>query len=78
VVFGLMPPSFTLLQLRRTVEALSGVRLHSQNFRRLAEQQGLVEETSGISAETGGPPPASCAFVAKSCSNAPARRAAGA
>jgi hypothetical protein len=50
VVFELMPPSFTLLQLRRTVEALSGVRLHKRNFRRLVEQQGLVEETGGISA----------------------------
>jgi hypothetical protein len=56
VVFELMPPSFTLLQLQRTVEALSGVRLHKQNFRRLVAQQGLVEETGGISAETGGRP----------------------
>jgi hypothetical protein len=56
VVFELMPPAFTLLQLQRTVEALSGVRLHKQNFRRLVEQQGLVEETGGISAGTGGRP----------------------
>ena len=56
VVFELMPPAFTLLQLQRTVEALSGVRLHKQNFRRLVEQQGLVEETGGISAKTGGRP----------------------
>ena len=56
VVFELMPPSFTLLQLQRTVEALSGVRLHKQNFRRLVEQQGLVEETGEISAATGGRP----------------------
>ena len=56
VVFELMPPSFTLLQLQRTVEALSGVRLHKQNFRRLVEHQGLVEETGGIRAETGGRP----------------------
>src|SRR5215472_11630557 len=56
VVFELMPPAFTLLQLQRTVEALSGVRLHKQNFRRLVEQQGLVEETGEISAETGGRP----------------------
>jgi hypothetical protein len=56
VVFELMPPAFTLLQLQRTVEALSGARLHKQNFRRLVEQQGLVEETGGISAETGGRP----------------------
>ena len=56
VVFELMPPAFTLLQLQRTVEALSGVRLHKQNFRRLVEHQGLVEETGGISIETGGRP----------------------
>jgi hypothetical protein len=56
VVFELMPPSFTLLQLQRTVEALSGVRLHKQNFRRLVEQQGLVEEAGGVSIETGGRP----------------------
>jgi hypothetical protein len=56
VVFELMPPGFTLLQLQRTVEALAGVRLHKQNFRRLVEQQGLVEETGEISAATGGRP----------------------
>jgi hypothetical protein len=56
VVFELMPPSFTLSQLQQTVEALSGVRLHKQNFRRLVEQQGLVEETGDITAATGGRP----------------------
>ncbi|QRM32414.1 hypothetical protein [Microvirga sp. VF16] len=56
VIFELMPASFTLLGLQRTVEALSGVRLHKQNFRRLVEVQGLVEETGEISAETGGRP----------------------
>ncbi|MFK8252625.1 NUDIX hydrolase [Ancylobacter terrae] len=56
VVFELMPPAFTLLQLQRTVEALAGVRLHKQNFRRLVEQQRLVEETGETSAETGGRP----------------------
>ena len=56
VLFELMPPSFTLLQLQRTAEALSGVRLHKQNFRRLVEQQRLVEETGEVDAETGGRP----------------------
>ncbi|ODN72289.1 NUDIX hydrolase [Methylobrevis pamukkalensis] len=56
VVFELMPESFTLLQLQRTVEALSGVRLHKQNFRRLVESQGLIEETGQTTAETGGRP----------------------
>ncbi len=45
VVFELMPPTFTLLELQRTVEAISGIRLHKQNFRRLVEGQGLVEGT---------------------------------
>jgi hypothetical protein len=45
VVFELMPPTFTLLELQRVVEAISGVRLHKQNFRRLIEAQGLVEGT---------------------------------
>ncbi|QIB34946.1 NUDIX hydrolase [Ancylobacter pratisalsi] len=56
VVFELMAPSFTLLQLQRTVEALSGVRLHKGNFRRLIEQQRLVEETGETTTETGGRP----------------------
>lgn len=56
VVFELMPPTFTLGQLQRTVEALSGVRLHKQNFRRLIEQQRLVEETGEATSETGGRP----------------------
>ena len=56
VVFELMADTFTLLQLQRTVEALAGRRLHKQNFRRLVESQGLVEETGEVLAETGGRP----------------------
>jgi hypothetical protein len=56
VVFEMMPPTFTLLQLQRAVEALAGRRLHKQNFRRLVESQGLVEETGEMMAETGGRP----------------------
>jgi hypothetical protein len=56
VVFELMPESFTLFHLQRAVEALAGLRLHKQNFRRLIEQQGLVEETGKVSTETGGRP----------------------
>ena len=55
VVFELMPPRFTLLQLQRAVEALAGRRLHKQNFRRLIEQQDLVEETGDITTETARP-----------------------
>jgi hypothetical protein len=56
VVFELMPPRFTLLQLQRSVEALAGRPVHKQNFRRLIEQQDLVEETGAIAADTGGRP----------------------
>ena len=45
VVFELLPGTFTLLTLQRTVEALAGVRLHKQNFRRLVERNRLVEGT---------------------------------
>ncbi|HTT85004.1 MAG TPA: hypothetical protein VMF67_16120 [Rhizomicrobium sp.] len=45
VVFELLPPTFTLLELQRTVEAISGKKLHKQNFRRLVAEQGLVEGT---------------------------------
>ncbi len=56
VVFELLPPEFTLLQLQRVVEALAGVPLHKQNFRRLVETGGLVEGTGRQLAETGGRP----------------------
>ena len=56
VVFELMPSAFTLLQLQRTVEALAGRLLHKQNFRRLIDQQDLVEETGNVTTETGGRP----------------------
>lgn len=56
VVFELMPPAFTLLQLQRTVEALAGRLVHKQNFRRLIEQQELVEETGETTSDTRGRP----------------------
>ena len=56
VVFELMPETFTLLQLQRAVEALAGRPLHKQNFRRLIDQQGLVEETGAVSTQTAGRP----------------------
>ena len=55
VVFELLPPSFTLLQLQRMVEALAGVQLHKQNFRRVVENAGLVEGTGDLT-KTGGRP----------------------
>jgi len=56
VVFELLPETFTLLQLQRVVEALSGIRLHKQNFRRLVERGGLVERTGRGISGTGGRP----------------------
>lgn len=56
VVYELMPPEFTLLQLQQTVEALAGRGLHKQNFRRLIEGQDLVEETGQLTAGTAGRP----------------------
>lgn len=55
VVFELLPRSFTLSQLQRLVEALAGLKLHKQNFRRLVESAGLVEGT-GRMTSTGGRP----------------------
>ncbi|MFQ5739575.1 MAG: hypothetical protein ACE5JX_11235 [Acidobacteriota bacterium] len=56
VVFELLPPTFTLLQLQKLVEALAGLRLHKQNFRRLVEKGGLVEGTRRLHRQTGGRP----------------------
>jgi hypothetical protein len=56
VVFELMPDEFTLLQLQRCVEALAGKPVHKPNFRRLVEQQELIEETGEMSQDTGGRP----------------------
>lgn len=62
VVFELMPDKFTLLQLQTTVEALAGLRLHKQNFRRLVQTQRLVEETTGTVLEKRGRPAQLYAF----------------
>jgi hypothetical protein len=56
VVFDLLAPAFTLLQLQRVVEALGGVRLHKQNFRRLVINGGLVEPTGQRETQARGRP----------------------
>jgi hypothetical protein len=58
VVFELMPAEFTLTELQRAVEAISGRHLHKQNFRRLVETAALVEPTGDMSTATGGRPAA--------------------
>jgi len=56
VAFELTPPEFTLSQLQRTVEAVAGVALHKQNFRRVLERADLVEGLGRLHIETGGRP----------------------
>ena len=56
VVFELMPEAFTLSALQRTVEAIAGVPLHKQNFRRALERAQLVEGLGRLDVETGGRP----------------------
>lgn len=56
VVFELMSEAFTLSALQRSVEAIAGVSLHKQNFRRALERADLVEGLGRMDAETGGRP----------------------
>ena len=56
VVFELMPEAFTLSALQRAVEAIAGVALHKQNFRRALERADLVQGLGRIDADTGGRP----------------------
>ncbi|MFZ5834126.1 MAG: NUDIX hydrolase [Pseudomonadota bacterium] len=58
VVFDLMPESFSLYQLQRTVEAILGAPLHKQNFRRLVENSRVVESTGEIQLQQRGRPAA--------------------
>lgn len=56
VAFELTPELFTLSELQGVVEAVTGVPLHKQNFRRALERTGLVAATGQVQAETGGRP----------------------
>jgi hypothetical protein len=58
VIFELMPPAFTLTALQHAAEAISGRRLHKQNFRRFVENSAVVEPTGEFSNRTGGRPAA--------------------
>lgn len=58
LVFELMRETFTLTELQKTVEAISGRHLHKQNFRRLVDGSALVEPTGTSSTHTGGRPAA--------------------
>ena len=56
VVFELAPELFTLLHLQRVVEAIAGLELHKQNFRRLLDRTGLVEGAGQFDTSAGGRP----------------------
>jgi hypothetical protein len=56
VIFEVMPDEFTLSALQRAVEAVAGVPLHKQNFRRALERAELVEGLGRLDQETGGRP----------------------
>ena len=58
VLFELVGPAFTLLELQRAAEAVSGVTLHKQNFRRMVVRSGLIEPTGAVSTRHGGRPAA--------------------
>jgi hypothetical protein len=72
VVFELAPPTFTLSRLQRMVEAISGVMLHKQNFRRMVEKTGLVEGLGRFDEETGGRPAELFRFRREALAAAPA------
>ena len=56
VIFEMMPEAFTLSSLQKAVEAVAGVPLHKQNFRRALERSGLVEGLGRLDQDTGGRP----------------------
>ncbi len=56
VLFELTPSTFTLSTLQAAAEAVVGLNLHKQNFRRGVERTGLVEPTGRLSTGTGGRP----------------------
>src|SRR5690606_35671348 len=56
VVFELMPDRFTLLDLQKVVEALLGLPLHKQNFRRALGRSGLLIGLGSFTQATGGRP----------------------
>jgi len=56
VAFELAPELFTLLHLQRLVEAIAGLSLHKQNFRRLLDRSGLVEGAGQFDTAAGGRP----------------------
>jgi hypothetical protein len=56
VLFDLTPETFTLSQLQAAAEAVTGLTLHKQNFRRGLERTAMVQPTGRLSTGTGGRP----------------------
>lgn len=58
VIFELMPEAFSLTALQNAAEAITGLHLHKQNFRRFVENAAVVEPTGEMAHATGGRPAA--------------------
>ncbi|HEY2178360.1 MAG TPA: NAD regulator [Caulobacteraceae bacterium] len=56
VAYELLAEEFTLSALQRAIEAVAGVTLHKQNFRRAVERTGMVEGLGRMDPGTGGRP----------------------
>lgn len=56
VLFDLAPETFTLSELQAAAEAVSGLRLHKQNFRRGVERTGLVQALGRTTSGAAGRP----------------------
>lgn len=56
VIFDLMPRKFTLSSLQQTAEAILGLSLHKQNFRRALDKSDLVDGLGELETDTGGRP----------------------
>ncbi len=72
VAFDLLGREFTLSALQRTVEAVAGVSLHKQNFRRALERTGLVEGLGRLERGAGGRPAELFRFRREAAAAAPA------
>jgi hypothetical protein len=55
VIYELMPDEFTLSDLQTAIEAITGLRLHKQNFRRGVLATGHIAATGGMRTTSGRP-----------------------
>lgn len=72
VLFDLAPETFTLSELQAAAEAVAGLALHKQNFRRGVERSGLVAPIGRMTAATGGRPAELFRFVGADPAGGPA------